>query len=88
MYLAAWITADRPDAQAVLTVKVGPLVLYFTLRTPVGILVIKCSRLNRFIFWNLLLTDYWTYSDTLVVFEPITPMHIPTFDLSYLSRSS
>jgi hypothetical protein len=41
IYFAASTTEDNPEAQAVLTVIVGPLVLYFTLSTPVGILVIK-----------------------------------------------
>lgn len=44
------MTADRPDAQAVFTVKVGPCILYLTFKTPVGILVMRWSKLNLFIF--------------------------------------
>lgn len=50
IYFVACITADNPEAQAVLTVSEGPLIRYLTLSTPVGILVIRCNRLKRLIF--------------------------------------
>lgn len=71
-----------------LTVKFGPFALYFTFSTPVGILVIKCSKLNLLMFWKLLAADYCTNYDILVVFEPITPKQIPNFDLSYFYASN
>jgi hypothetical protein len=41
IYFVAWMIADRPDAHAVLTVRDGPVILYLTLRIPVGILVMR-----------------------------------------------
>lgn len=75
------MTADSPAAHAVLTVMVGPLVLYFTFNVPVGILVIKCSKLSLFMFWKRELADSLTNSDILVRLEPNTPKQMPTLSL-------
>ena len=81
IYLYARSTAERPEAHAVLTVSVGPFILYFTFKTPVGILVIKWRRLNLFMFWKWEADDSETNYDILVVFDPTTPRHTPTLYL-------
>lgn len=77
------MTADKPDAQAVLTVKQGPLSLYLIFRKPVGILVIRCNKLSRFMFEKLEEDDYFKNYDILELLEPMTPKTIPTLYLSH-----
>lgn len=77
------MTADKPDAQAVLTVKDGPLSLYFILRNPVGILVIRCNRLSRLMLEKLEEDDYFKNYEILELFEAMTPKTIATLYLSH-----